>query len=279
MDLILAIDIRNTHTRLGLATGGVLAAQWSVGTDGGCTADEAVAVVATFFDAVDCGLTPLAPDAALAPGDLPARAPLADGAIIASVFPSLTEVWVEAARRLTGTRPLTVGPGLKSGLKMAFSDPSSVGADRVADAVAARSLYGAPVVVVDFGTATNIEVVDREGRFIGGVIAPGVDTSAAALFSRATRLAAIDLVDPHTAIGGSTEQAIQAGIVYGEADRVDGLVRRIFAQLGYEAPVVATGGLAPRVAELSQTITATNPELTLEGLRLIHEAQGKGTGV
>ena len=111
---------------------------------------------------------------------------------------------------------------------------------------------------------------------IGGVIAPGVDTSAAALFSRATRLAAIDLVDPHTAIGGSTEQAIQAGIVYGEADRVDGLVRRIFAQLGYEAPVVATGGLAPRVAELSQTITATNPELTLEGLRLIHEAQGGG---
>ena len=140
-------------------------------------------------------------------------------------------------------------------------------------------VYEGEVLAHMWRVATNIEVVDREGRFIGGVIAPGVDTSAAALFSRATRLAAIDLVDPHTAIGGSTEQAIQAGIVYGEADRVDGLVRRIFAQLGYEAPVVATGGLAPRVAELSQTITATNPELTLEGLRLIHEAQGKGTGV
>ena len=111
------------------------------------------------------------------------------------------------------------------------------------------------------------------GRFIGGVIAPGVETSASALFSHATKLGAIDLVDPHTAIGHNTEEAIQAGIVYGEADRVDGIIRRIFAQLGYETPVVATGGLASRVAAQSQTITAINPELTLEGLRLVYEAQ------
>ena len=117
-------------------------------------------------------------------------------------------------------------------------------------------------------------MTDRDGNFVGGVIAPGVETSAAALFSHATRLAAIELTDPHQAIGTSTETAIQAGIVYGEADRVDGLVRRIFAQLGYEAPVVATGGLAPCVAELSATITHVDPELTLEGLRLIAAAQG-----
>ena len=131
----------------------------------------------------------------------------------------------------------------------------------------------APVVVVDFGTATNIEVIDAEGRFVGGIIATGMETSAHALFAHATKLAATELVDPGTAIGGTTAQAIQAGIVYGEADKVDGLVRRVFAQLGYETPVVATGGLARRVAPLSSTITAVNPQLTLEGLRLIWEAQ------
>ena len=158
-----------------------------------------------------------------------------------------------------------------------YANPAEIGADRVADAVAAKALYGAPVVVVDFGTATNIEVIDRDGKFAGGIIAPGVDTSANALFSRASRLAAIDLVDPHTAIGGSTEQAIQAGIVYGEADRVDGLVRRVFAQLGYEATVVATGGLAPRVAPLSATIDRVDPELTLSGLRMLYEHHARTT--
>ena len=128
-------------------------------------------------------------------------------------------------------------------------------------------------MVVDFGTATNIEIVDRDGKFVGGVIAPGMETSAAALLQHATKLAATELIDPHTAIGSNTVEAIQAGIVYGEADKADGLVKRIFAQLGYEAPVVATGGLAQRVAELSSTITVVNPELTLEGLRLVYEAQ------
>ncbi len=142
----------------------------------------------------------------------------------------------------------------------------------MADGVAARARYGAPVVVVDFGTATNIEVIDREGRFRGGVIAPGVQTSANALFSHGARLPVIDLVVPPAVIGTSTVEPIQSGIMYGEADRVDGLVRRIFAQLGYEAPVIATGGLAPVVAPHSATITEVNPELTLEGLRLIAEA-------
>ena len=137
--------------------------------------------------------------------------------------------------------------------------------------MAAQALYGTPVVVVDFGTATNIEVVDENGMFAGGIIAPGLETGANALFSHASRLAAIDLVDPRTAIGGSTEQAVQAGIVYGEADRVDGLVRRVFAQLGYEATVVATGGLASRVAPLSSTIDRVDPELTLQGLRMLFE--------
>ena len=140
----------------------------------------------------------------------------------------------------------------------------------MADAVAAKILYGYPVVVVDFGTATNIEVVDEAGSFRGGIIAPGVLTGASALFSHATRLAAIDLVDPKRAIGRTTEQAMQIGIVYGEADRADGLVRRVLDQLGCAAPVVATGGLASLIAEHSRTITAVQPDLTLEGLRFVY---------
>lgn len=126
-----------------------------------------------------------------------------------------------------------------------YPNPREIGSDRVADAVAARELFGSPVIVVDFGTATNIEVVDKQGRFLGGIIAPGVQTGAAALFSHATRLAAIDLIDPRHAIGRNTEEALQAGIVYGEADRADGLVRRVVEELGYDAPVVATAACAP----------------------------------
>ena len=144
-----------------------------------------------------------------------------------------------------------------------------IGADRVADAVAARALYGAPVVVVDFGTATNIEVIDRDGRFRGGVIAPGVQTSANALFTHGAQLPDIALVAPPAVIGTNTVEAIQSGIMLGEADRVDGLVRRIFDQLGYSAKVIATGGLAAVVERYSSTIDEVNTELTLEGLRLI----------
>ena len=256
--MLLAIDVGNTQTVMGVYEGEVLAHMWRVATNKSHTSDE-----------LRVKVLPLLDSEGIAPGDLHGGgARLRGAAAHAGMVRGAASVcWASTRSCARPPRPGELFP-------TTYANPGEIGADRVADAVAARSLYGAPVVVVDFGTATNIEVVDREGRFIGGVIAPGVDTSAAALFSRATRLAAIDLVDPHTAIGGSTEQAIQAGIVYGEADRVDGLVRRIFAQLGYEAPVVATGGLAPRVAELSQTITATNPELTLELLRLIHEAQG-----
>lgn len=266
MSLILAIDIRNTHTRLGLAADGVLAAQWSVGTDAGCTADEAVSCVATFFDAVDCGLAPLAPDAALAPADLPSRAPLADGAIIASVFPSLTEVWVETARRLTDTRPLTVGPGLKSGLKMAFSDPSSVGADRVAEMVAAKSAWGAPVLVIDLGTSTTFELLDREGSFKGGIIAPGMRLGATALAKGAAQLPAVELRAPRTLLGRTTEAAMQAGIVMGEVARIDGLIDMIWADAGYETPVVLTGRGAESIAALMGHEASVDQALGLRGL-------------
>ena len=195
---------------------------------------------------------------------------------MATVVPALRRLWVKVGEQMLGCDVLCIDAESAGSLFDASKYPSStIGADRIADAVAARALYGSPVVVVDFGTATNLEVIDAEGRFIGGIIAPGLETSAAALFSHATTLPAIDLVDPGTAIGTNTVHAMQAGIVYGEADRVDGFVTRVFAEMGYEAPVVATGGLATTMAPICRTVTDVNPELTLEGLRLVFEEQAR----
>lgn len=254
--MLLAIDVGNTQTVVGVYEGGELRHRWRVATNKQHTSDE-----------LRVKLIPLLSSEGLTFSDL-------DGVALASVVPGLTMAWRDATRRMIGTDALVCSAETAGALFEAdYPNPHEIGADRIADAVAAKALYGSPVIVVDFGTATNMEVVNAEGKFVGGVIAPGIETSSAALFSRATKLGAIDLVDPHTAIGRNTEQAIQAGIVYGETDRVDGIVQRIFDQLGYRAPVVATGGLAPRVAPLSRTITHTNPELTLEGLRLIYDAQ------
>ncbi|MBQ2681089.1 MAG: type III pantothenate kinase [Eggerthellaceae bacterium] len=253
--MLLAIDVGNTQTVLGVYDGKDLKHMWRIATNKKETADE-----------LRLKARPLLESENLAIDDL-------EGSVLASVVPALTTGWVAALEHLVGKAPLICNAEAAGDLFMTtYDNPAEIGADRIADAVAARVIYGAPVVVVDFGTATNMEVIDNDGCFVGGVIAPGMETSAAALFAHATKLAATELVDPHTAIGRSTTEAIQAGIVYGEAARVDGIVRRIFAQLGYEAPVVATGGLATRVAEFSETITDTNSELTLEGLRMVYEA-------
>lgn len=255
-DMLLAIDVGNTQTVLGLYEGERLAHMWRVATNKTHTADE-----------LRLKLRGLLQAACVDARDM-------RGVCLASVVPALTVRWQDVSWEEFGKEALACSAATAGDLFVTdYANPAEIGADRVADAIAARALYGAPVVVVDFGTATNIEVVDREGKFAGGIIAPGMETSANALFAHASRLAAIDLADPHTAIGGTTAQAIQAGIVYGEADRVDGLVRRVFAQLGYEAPVVATGGLASRVAPLSSTISRVDPELTLNGLRMLYDAR------
>lgn len=255
--MLLAIDVGNTQSVIGVYDGADLKHMWRIATNKKHTSDE-----------LRMKLVPLLESEGIGAANL-------SGAVLASVVPQLMGGWQSALRKLTGAEAVvcTAAAAGEDLFPTAYSNPAEIGADRVADAVAARALYGQPVVVVDFGTATNIEVIDRNGVFVGGVIAPGVETSASALFSHANRLSAIELEDPHTAIGDNTAHAIQAGIVYGEVDRVDGLVGRIFAQLGYEAPVVATGGLAPRVAPLSRTITQVNSELTLEGLRRIYEAR------
>ena len=253
--MLLAIDVGNTQTVHGVYEGEKLLHMWRTSTNKKETSDE-----------LRLKVQPLLASEGIAPAEL-------EGAVLASVVPALSLNWQAALVSLMGKEPVICCADTAAGLfETTYGNPSEIGADRIADAVAARALYGAPVVVVDFGTATNLEVVDAEGRFVGGIIAPGLETSAAALFSHATKLPAIELVDPGSAIGHNTVHAMQAGIVYGEADRVDGFVRRIFDELGYEACVVATGGLATIMAPLCKTVTHVNSELTLDGLRLVYEA-------
>ena len=258
--MLLAIDIGNTQTVIGVYRDADLAHMWRLATNKSDTADE-----------LRLKLMPLLQSESDSPADV---AKSMEGAVMASVVPQLTASWARALAKAFGIEPLVCSAEAAGGLFAAdYGNPAEIGADRVADAVAARAIYGAPVVVVDFGTATNLEVIDASGRFVGGIIAPGLETSAAALFAHATKLPAIDLADPGSAIGKNTVHAMQSGIVYGEADRVDGFVRRVFAELGYDAPVVATGGLATTMAPLCATVTHVNPQLTLEGLRLIYENQ------
>lgn len=250
--MLLAVDVGNTQTVIGLFDGKACIVHWRIATNDESTADEVHIVLRQLLELASMPIGVI------------------DAVALSSVVPALTSIWNEVASAL-GIQILTVSPQMVPFLPIKYDYPAEIGADRIADAVAAVETYGAPVVVVDLGTATNIEVIDADGAFVGGIIAPGLVASADALFSAAARLARVDLLEPPAAIGTNTRSAIQSGLVYGEVDRIDGLVRRVFAQLGYEAPVVGTGGLAGSLAPLSDTITAHDENLTLEGLRLIFE--------
>lgn len=250
--MILAIDVGNTQTVLGLFDGDALGGHWRIATDAALTADELRIKIA--------GL--LATEGLAWPD--------VSRVIVSSVVPKLTDAYEEVASKTTGAAPMTVGPGLKTGLPIRYDDPREVGADRIVNAVAAIAAFGAPLVIVDFGTATTLDVVDAEGAYLGGAIAPGVETSAEALFSKAARLSKVDLEDPGTVIGRNTRQSVQAGLLLGEAAMVDGLVRRTWKELGTETKVIATGGLAERMAPLCETITDVDVDLTLKGLLLVY---------
>ncbi len=243
---LLAVDVGNTTTRLGLFAGGELVGTWELTTRERLTVDEA--------------RMQLAQAAALMGEALP------EEAILACVVPTLTDVWRRALATACGCRPLVVGPGLKTGLKMRYDDPSEVGADRVADVRAAREDYGAPVVVVDLGTTTNFEVVDRDGTFVGGIIAPGVALGARSLTAAAARLPMIELRAPASVIGRNTRAAMQSGVVLGEVARIDGLLDAVMGELGEEAPVVVTGDGAAAMAALLRHDAQVDDTLTLRGL-------------
>ena len=253
-NMLLAIDVGNTQTVLGIYDGDKLVHMWRLATNVDHTSDELRIKLRVLMQAEGLENSHI------------------DGAILASVVPALTHNWEKTCYRSFCVKAVVVSVATAGHLiNIDASKFPELGSDRVADAAAAKRIYGAPVVVVDFGTATNIEIVDKNGTFVGGIIAPGVESSVRSLFTRAALLRSVELEDPGTAIGSSTAECLKVGVVYGEAARVDGLVDRVFEQLGYEAPVVATGGLAHRIAPISKRITEINLELTLEGLRMIHE--------
>jgi type III pantothenate kinase len=250
--VLFAVDVGNTQSVLGLFKDAELVGHWRISTNPSLTTDELRSLVAGLLDLDGWSWDDVT------------------HVILASVVPSMTEAW-ERVAHAGSCSPLVVGPRLKTGMAIRYDNPHEVGADRIVNGVAAFERLGGPVVVVDFGTATTIDVIDGEGAYVGGAIAPGLETSAEALFNRAARLSKVDLEPPTRAIGTNTRASVQAGLLLGEAARVDGLVRRVWAELGAETPVIATGGLAERMGPLCETIGEVDLDLTLEGLRIIYE--------
>jgi type III pantothenate kinase len=244
--MLLAADVGNTQTALGLYDGADLADHWRLTTERATTADELGVVLSGLldFEAVD-------------------------GMCLACTVPVLVREWEELAKKWAHAPLLVVGPGIKTGIPIRYDDPREVGPDRIVNAVAAKARYGSPVIVVDFGTSTNFDVVSPGGEYVGGVLAPGIEISMDALFARAARLVKVDYAAPPTVIGKTTVGGLQSGLVYGFAGQVDGIVGAIRGELGAEVKVVATGGLADLVAPHSKTIEKIDPFLTLDGLRMV----------
>jgi len=251
--MLLAIDIGNTNVVLGLYEGKTLKDSWRAATDPRRTADEYAVMIYDFLARRGYRIEQL------------------NDCVISSVVPTLTPVFRELAHRYWAIDPLIVGIQVELGLKVLTDSPGEVGADRIVNSVAAKAIYGAPAIVIDFGTATTWDVISRDGDYIGGAIAPGVGISAEALASRAARLHRIELTFPPTAIGRSTDVAMRAGILFGYVGMVEGLTGRIQNELGGGARVIATGGLAGIIASQTKVIEIVDEDLTLEGLRLIWE--------
>ncbi len=260
--MLLAVDVGNTQTVVGVydidnsrgsrASSGLIE-HWRLSTDARRTADELGVVIRSLLQTVDIELDT----------DV-------EGVSVCSGVPSLLAGLRQLVERQLGLDPVVVGPGTKTGMPIYYDNPKEVGADRIANAVAAYDLFGGPTVVVDFGTGNNFDVVSADGAFVGGAIAPGIEVSLDALFGRAAALGAVELVEPRSVIGKTTVEAIQSGALYGFTAMIDGMNHRFMAELG-EPNFVATGGLAHLIAPLSTTIEHVEPFLTLHGLRIVYE--------
>jgi type III pantothenate kinase len=252
--VLLAIDVGNSTTVIGGFEGDELRHHWRVATVPTRSADEHALLLDGLLGFVD---RELGRDVR--------------GVVVGSVVPILTDTLRDVVRRYTRHTAVVVEPGTRTGIPLRHDHPQDLGADRIANAVAAQTLYGGPAIVVDFGTAISFDVVDASGTFVGGAIAPGISTSAEALVERAARLPMVALVAPPTAIGRSTVGALQSGLVLGCAGMVDGLVERLSRELDAGVTTIATGGSATSVLDACERIDHHDPWLTLKGLRLIWE--------
>jgi len=255
--MLVCIDIGNTNIKIGLFDGSQLQHHWRIATDRARLADEYAMLLLNLFEADEI------------------KRETINGCVISSVVPSLAKEFADLSSRHLHQIPLVVGPGIQTGLPIHTDYPTEVGPDLIANAVAAKVLYGTPVIVVGLGTATTLSAISTEGNFEGVAIAPGIATSAESLFRFAASLPQVALVRPPRAIGKNTVHSMQAGLLWGFAGLVKELVGRIQTELGGHAHVVATGGLARLVATDIDVIEAIEPDLTLIGLRLIYEMNKK----
>jgi type III pantothenate kinase len=252
--VLLVVDVGNTQTHFGTFDGDRLVEHWRLATTRAATADEVGGMLLTLLELRGLALSDLT------------------RSIVSSTVPQLEPEWTAMARRYLGHEMLTVGPGLRTGMAIRYDNPREIGADRLVNAVAIRDRFGGPAICVDFGTAVNFDVISERGEYVGGVLAPGVEISLEALTERGAKLPKIDLLAPPRGIlGKTTVDAIRAGVVYGFAAAVDGIVRRLRDELGAEAHTIATGGLAEFIVPYCETIEEVDDLLTLTGLRLIFE--------
>jgi len=258
--MILVLDVGNTNIVLGVFKEKKIIRSWRISTDRGKTADEYGIQIRVLFDYSNI------------------RHEDIEAVVISSVVPPVTPALEEMSVRYFGMKPLVVGPGVKTAMPIRYDNPKEVGADRIVNAIAAYELYGGPLIVVDFGTATTFDAISKAGEYIGGAIAPGIGISTEALYTRAAKLPRIELVKPKTVIGKNTVTSMQSGIIYGFVGQTDGIVTRMKKEMGGKAFVVATGGLAELISAESGVIDKVNPNLTLEGLRIIYERNKSEVG-
>jgi type III pantothenate kinase len=251
--VLLVFDIGNSNIVVGVFSNEKLCADWRLATDRQKTTDEYGILIQNLFYFKNIPMDQV------------------QAAIISSVVPPLTSCFEQAIQKYFNINPLVVGPGIKTGLSIKYENPREVGADRVVNAVAGIKLYGPPLIIVDFGTATTFCAISEQGDWLGGAIAPGLGISSEALFQHTAKLPHVEITKPRNAIGKNTVNSIQSGLYFGYIGLVESLITRIKFEMGCNPTVIATGGLAELIAGESKLIDKVNPDLTLAGLRYLYE--------